>query len=128
MRIHSADRHSWLSIEPGGSGNPTWVLAASVRTGLGELFSGSNADVFLEHFGDFATAFDSFVGNRAIKVRVEGTYGTWISVWGNAQHVILEFHIGAMDHLSRDYAVRGAFELDQEQLASIAAELRELRA
>ncbi len=128
LKISSTDGRSWISFDRRtyDSGYTGWAVEAVSTTSFGNTFSGGNNDLFLEHLDKFVAAFDQFVLDRSVSVRLTGTYDTVISIVGDASHVVLEFRIGAADHLSQKHAVCGAFEIDQERLSGIAVGLREL--
>ncbi len=119
LKISSTDGRSWISFDRRtyDSGYTGWAVEAVSTTSFGNTFSGGNHDLFLEHLDKFVAAFDQFVLDRSVSVRLTGTYDTVISIVGDASHVVLE---------SQKHAVCGAFEIDQERLSGIAVGLREL--
>ena len=127
MKIVSADRRSWLSIERKlyDSGHSSWSVEGLCNTGSG-MFHGRNDGVQFERFGEFVEAFERFILNRDVSTRLSGTYGTSVCFSGNAKHVTVQFRVGDADHISEKYAVVGELEIDQEFLNEIARDLREL--
>jgi hypothetical protein len=128
MRIVSPDGRSWVELDRLSSENgyDAWAVEASTQTAHGDVFRGRNGDLHLLNIERFVAALDAFVLNRQTPVQVDGTYDSFIRFTGTTNGVVLEFRVGAADHLSKSHAVSGAFPLAQEALLQVVAAFKEV--
>ncbi len=132
MKVHSADRRSWLRIElqPDEENNySSFVLAADVDCGHSK-FTSENRDLHLFGLAEFILELNKFVLNRSRTPILVGTYDSHVCFRALGSAVILDFCIGSFQsyHNGLNHSHRGAFEIDQEFLNQIVEGFDELNA
>jgi hypothetical protein len=132
MKIFSSDKKSWLSIEVVSDdehGYSSFSMESLVDIGHSS-FQGRNSDLHFFGIDDFVAQLSAFVMDRRIQPRLEGTYDSFLMFKGSASHVSVSFCIGSAycGAETYSYVMSGAFEVEQENLASIVSDLSKFSA
>jgi hypothetical protein len=94
-------------------------VEASINNGR---FYGRNNDIYFLNIDEFAASLDAFVTDRSLSPRLEGTYDSFICIYGKANQVFLEFVIGdafCVRPKTVQFRISGAFEFEQEYLLTL---------
>ncbi|GAA6140041.1 hypothetical protein NBRC116583_37880 [Arenicella sp. 4NH20-0111] len=127
MKIVSTDNQCELTIENGEDefGYNFCSLAAKIGSGTCE-FTGCNNDVTFTNMIEFIKDLDSFILNRELEPKLEGTYGSYLLFKGTSTYVALTFKIGGAfcGTETFSYSITGTFEVAKEYLQEIVVEFK----
>jgi hypothetical protein len=102
-----------------------FVIEISVEAG-GDQFHIKHADVYLPNLDQFVAEFDKFILDRSRTPYLAIGYDdSYLRLTGKSLDVTLEYHISKEFSCYR-YTNSGAFEVDQEYLLQILADLKSL--
>ncbi len=132
MKIISADNNSYIDIElfkDEDSGYSSFEVEAFVDIGHGE-FKAKNTDLHFLDFEDFTNDFDNFIIDRNITCRLNGTYSSYIKIYGEYNTVFIQFCIGDAfcGNKTYDYKFSGEFTIDQGDLLDYLNSFKEFAA
>lgn len=128
MKIFSSDTRSWLRIERTKTGEYVgFEVEARIDVGHGR-FHVQNDDVQWLNVADFAAELETFVLNRSVSPRLEGTYDSFLKIRAFSNLVNMEFAIGDTfcGNRTHEYLFEGSFEIDQETLGRLVREFEAL--
>ena len=130
MKIDSLDRKSWIEIESSKDGfnHKNLTIETSVDICHG-VFRAKNLDINFLNIKEFITKLENFLIDRKEAPILNGTYDSFIKIYGDTSHVFLKFAIGDefCGKPNHDYLFRGSFEFDQEQLLSIKQGIQQIQ-
>lgn len=127
MKIPSSNNKSYISIEFFDDGTDDYIsyVLEIVSDIEHSFFKGSNSDIHFLNMPEFIDQLDSFVLNRNVRPKLEGTYDSYLSFIGSGNVVEVNYCIGSQnDH--QIFSQKGGFEISQEHLSSILTDLKTL--
>jgi hypothetical protein len=127
MKIVSTDNQSELTIENREDEFGYNFLSLSAKIGSGTCeFNGCNNELSFTNIDEFIKELDSFISNRELEPKLEGTYGSYLTFRGTSTYVALTFKIGGAfcGTETFSYSIMGTFEIAQEYLHKIVTEFK----
>lgn len=129
MNIESIDRKCRITLARVAEADwPSFHIEAHIDIGHGR-FMASNQDVVPINWADFVQKFDQFLLDRRFKLQLDGTYGTFLSFHNEGRATLVGFRIGdafAGYASPTQYALSGAFEIEEETLLPTLTAFRQL--
>jgi hypothetical protein len=130
MKIFAKDHPSWIEIKrfvDEANQYSSYEISAAIDISHGQ-FTAKNIDVHFLNVVEFQSELNSFITNKSIVPRLEGTYDTYLEFAGTSNSVLLRFKIGDAfcGTETINYLLEGAFEVSQESLLNINTQLAEI--
>jgi hypothetical protein len=130
MKIFAKDHPSWIEIKrfvDEANQYSNYEISVAIDIGHGQ-FTAKNIDVHFLNMAEFQSELNSFIANRPAAPRLEGTYNTYLELAGTSNGVLLRFKIGDVfcGTETINYLFEGTFEISQESLLNINAQLAEI--
>jgi hypothetical protein len=132
MKIKSHDDKQWIEIEQSlDVGYPSYKFQVSIDIGH-NLFTGENNDMYFLNLEEFIGNLDSFILNREIKPKLEGTYNCFVEFYrpGNKNIIMVSFYVGSTYAGFSDtasYGLKGCFEFNAEYLNEVLEGFKEFQ-
>ena len=118
MKIYSIDKKSWFEIKPIKDGSYT-AVSVEVKIDIGHgAFSAKNIDMHFLNLAVFTSELDSFITDKSVVPKLNGTYDSFIEISGSVSHAFIRFCIGDEDcgAKTHQYSLCGSLEIEQEHL------------
>lgn len=129
MKIKSTDKKQWIEIEQSLDVDwPSYEFGASINIGHSS-FSGKNSDMCFLNLREFINTLDSFVLNRELKPKLEGTYDCFVEFYrpGNKNSIMINYCVGSVYvgySETANYGLNGSFEFSAEYLNDVLEEFK----
>ena len=128
MRLISVEANSSLEMTLNESdGYSSLTFSARIELGHG-TFVAENRDVHFRTLPSFRREVARFIADRSLRPRAEGSYESYIELYGDGRHTFVAFMIGDA-YCGREaacFSFTGSFEFESDHLSTLVRELEVL--